>query len=382
MCTKIKKFLKKILPPPVNSFMREVNGIRSAISQQNTIISQNQQATIKELNEVKRRNITQNSISDQQVIIKELSDVIKNENLLQKDRYLDLSISQREIALYVEQLGELLCEQQEKNNALMIKLEEIEKKIAVAEEIEKKIKAEEIISLEKRIIKDLAENTAVSREVLWAQIYNNYVSTSSWLKENDFAPGRWAVGYPLLFVLYSTLIKITPQKILEIGLGQSTHMITQYAEANSNVDHLVIEQDKLWVEFFCKTSKIASNTSIKMLDYLENGSYKEDNQIRVYDKFKETIGLDKFDLIVIDAPTYNGNSKYNRVDVLSVLPKCLSDKFVIILDDCNRLGEANTAKEITAILRQNEIKFFEKEYKGEKIFHIWCSEDVNFLCSL
>ena len=283
-----------------------------------------------------------------------------------------------EMITYQKRVIEQLAEQQNNQILYLRGISERQKEIQGSV----RTSLSRIEEVEKKNQRDLTETVGISRETLWAQIYNNAVSNCAWLTQNDFAPGRWAIGYPLLYVLYSALDKMNPQQILELGSGQSTHMITQYAAANPQVCHHVIEQNEEWIQFFLKNKSVAPNTKIKLLAYKEDGVYKEEQAVRVYKGFREITENNKYDLIVVDAPSYNGKSLYNRVDILEILPECLSDTFAVILDDCNRPGEAKTANEITAILEDSGISFKEKAYKGEKTFRIWCSENVEFLCSL
>lgn len=39
-------------------------------------------------------------------------------------------------------------------------------------------------------------------EAVWAEIFNNAITGSEWLTDTAFSPGRWAVGYPYLYVMY------------------------------------------------------------------------------------------------------------------------------------------------------------------------------------
>ena len=45
----------------------------------------------------------------------------------------------------------------------------------------------------------------MQNELYWAQIYNSTTQNSAWLTENNFSPGRWAVGYNFLYVMYRIL---------------------------------------------------------------------------------------------------------------------------------------------------------------------------------
>lgn len=71
----------------------------------------------------------------------------------------------------------------------------------------------------------IAKLEAISSENVWANIFNNTISNSPWLKDKSFSPGRWGVGYAYLYVMYRVLNEIRPRRILELGLGQSTRMI-------------------------------------------------------------------------------------------------------------------------------------------------------------
>ncbi len=64
-----------------------------------------------------------------------------------------------------------------------------------------------------------------SEEAVWAEIFNNTISNSTWLNDKTFSPGRWAVGYPAIYAIYRILNEVQPRMILELGLGQSTRII-------------------------------------------------------------------------------------------------------------------------------------------------------------
>jgi len=217
-------------------------------------------------------------------------------------------------------------------------------------------------------------------EISWGMVFNSMTHDSEWLLDKNFAPGRWAVGYGYLYVMYRVLNQIKPQSILELGLGQSTKMITQYAKCNS-VEHYVVEHDAVWIDFFKKEHDIAKNTTVVQLDR-EMIDYNDVKDVRVFAGFTEKFAGKKFSYISIDAPLGGDMKELSRIDVLRLLPECLNDTFVITFDDVNRVGEANTAEEITRVLTESGIKFKTSLYKGETDFRLWCSEDVSFLCTL
>ncbi len=368
----IKSFLKHVLPPPVNTFIREINHLRTLIRDWGVKL-------LKAINDLRDWGVKLlKAINDQTDRQAEQLDNMET-NLLKKIELLEqdaLKITKEryiEITIVQAMQQELIISQQKTIDSIQKLLNDLT--IITTEQQEMNT------DLSYKAIREIRQSYATIKEVLWAQIFNNSISGSSWLRNSDFAPGRWAVGYPLLYVLFSTINKVKPQSILELGLGQSTYLISQYVADNPEVSHLVIEQSQDWIEFFSKDKSLATNTTICQLDYSEC-EFKDGDIVRIYKDFPSAAGKKQYDLILIDAPTHNGTSQFNRIDILSVLPECLAESFVIILDDCNRVAESNTAKEISMKLVEHRIPFAEGEYVGEKTFHIWCSEALSYLCTL
>ena len=63
-----------------------------------------------------------------------------------------------------------------------------------------------------------------------------------------------------------------------------------------------------------------------------------------YVGFDEKLKEKSFDLMMIDGPYGYRSPDYSRVDILSILPDCLNDEFVILMDDCDRKGEQRTCQ--------------------------------------
>ena len=92
--------------------------------------------------------------------------------------------------------------------------------------------------------------------------------------------------------------------------------------------------------------------------------------------------LEKFDFIVVDAPLGGDMKEYARIDILSILPECLCDNFVILVDDANRSGEKKTLSEIERVLRENNIEYARGNYSGQKDTVLICNKNNSFLTSL
>ena len=245
-------------------------------------------------------------------------------------------------------------------------------------------KLEKVSNLEMRINSVDAKHSQklrASEESLWADIFNQTVNDSIWLKNKTFSPGRWAVGYPYLYVMYRVLNEIKPTNILELGLGVSTKIIGQYAAHYNNINHIVVENDSEWIDFFNRDFKLSNNTKIEQLDWVFE-PFEEADSVRVFDNFQARFSNKKFDFISIDAPLGGDMKKYARIDVCRLLPHCLKESFVIMIDDYERIGEKNTVEKMKEELNNAGIKFKTGVYSGKKDLLIFTSEDLKFLCSM
>ncbi len=217
-------------------------------------------------------------------------------------------------------------------------------------------------------------------EAVWGLVFRDAISHSRWLENRSFYPGRWAVGYQYLYVLYRVLNEAKPKSILELGLGQSTHMITQYADSEPGVCHRVVEHDREWIKFFGQEHKLSDSTEIVCLNLIREALLDEP-EVLVYENFR-SLADRKYDLISIDAPFGGDTNIYARVDVLKLIPEYLENSFVIMVDDVNRQGECNAVELIETTLKEHGIAYEEGAYKGNKETRIITSEDNKFLCTL
>lgn len=229
----------------------------------------------------------------------------------------------------------------------------------------------------------LISNQKLSRnlsELLWASIFHDSIKDSTWLKETDFCPGRWAIGYAYLYVLYRILNEAHPYSILDLGLGQTSKMISQYVSYFPQTQHIIVENDTSWTNFAKKSFKIKDKSKIIHLNY-KMEDYKN-HEIRVYDNFQNTFIGKKFNLISIDAPFGADMNYYSRIDILSILPNCLEKSFIILLDDYDRSPEKNTVHDIIECLKLNNIEFYTHCYSSAKDCYIITSPDNKWFCSL
>lgn len=217
-----------------------------------------------------------------------------------------------------------------------------------------------------------------SDELYWGMIFNNAVTNSGWLINRSFNPGRWAAGYPMLYILFRIYNDIKPLNILEFGLGESTKLAYQYNKSFPESHLKVIEQDKTWLDYF----------SNQIFDIRENTIILEIEQVMIegakVNQYKDLLNIlkqKKFDMIVIDGPLGSPqNSRYQIVDM--VLNDLIAKDFIIIMDDYNRLGEKQTIEKLKLVFNEKNITFSEGVYSGIKDTYIVCSKQFEFLTSL
>lgn len=289
----------------------------------------------------------------------------------------------------IQELYNLIEKEQEKTNGIIA---DLRKKNENSSEVIQLLQSEKNI-LEKLLDVQKAELEKVNEilgktqeamgkadEVIWAQIFNNTITDSKWLADKTFSPGRWAAGYQFLYVLYRALNEVKPKKILELGLGQTTRMIAQYAATDSQILHKVVEHDAEWAEFFKRDFILSPQSELIQLPLFKK-SYQGE-KLYAYKNFKKTFSNDKFDFISIDGPFGFLSKEYARMDILELLPDCLEKSFVIMIDDYEREGEKNTINLVKKILDNASVPYAFGNYEGQKHAAILTSSDLKFLCSL
>ena len=217
-------------------------------------------------------------------------------------------------------------------------------------------------------------------DIQWGLRLQSLCMGSKWFRGGAY-PGGWAVGFPFLCVLYRVLDEFKPASILELGLGQSTKMTTSYMKSGLNTEakvHFIVEHDKEWAEFM-KNSVDFIKSKLILLPLVQK-EYKGSTGMS-YDKFSDVTGIEKYELILIDGP-FGSEGEFSRVDILSIVPNCLADNFVIMVDDTERRGEKNMCNELCKILKKKNIDYVSSDYGGVKNFMVIASKSRRFACSM
>lgn len=362
----IKNILKRFLPPPVSSFNREIERVLSEIR-----MNQEETAQFKQQLAQLQNSIEQNLQESQKQRL-ELYQTID----LELKRATDLHSDLEQLRESIEQVEKKIDKQAAQNESLFAVAANL------SETAEKNLQKSDSLSTDLAKVKTQVVAGAKSAdEAVWAAIFNNTITHSTWLIDKTFSPGRWALGYPALYVLYRVLNEARPKRILELGLGQSTRMIAQYTAAFDDVEHIIVEHDSDWIEFFKNDFQLSERSRIIQLDR-EMVPYKEAEAVRVFKNFKEIFQGQKFDFICIDAPLGSDMKLYSRIDVLGILPDCLMESFIITLDDSERVGETHTLSEIELKLSEYKVSYKKGKYSGKKDTSIIAALDYQFLCSM
>ena len=235
--------------------------------------------------------------------------------------------------------------------------------------------------------KEMRDEIIISRrkvsEILWAQVFNDYVPNESWIYKNgklNLCLGRGAIGYPTAYILYRALEENRFDHILELGMGQSSDIIGRYIKSKSEEGvHIAVEHDSEWANI-CASKYDLSLSIIKVLD-LEKIEYppQKGTYTYKYKDFKKEIGNHKFGLICVDGPYGFNNPIYSRIDILSIIPECLEDTFCIIFDDWDRDGEKNTVLKVEEVLKQSKVEYCKCLFSGEKDTCVIVSKNLGYM---
>ena len=214
-------------------------------------------------------------------------------------------------------------------------------------------------------------------ELNYANLLHDTIIQSSWLKEKSFSLFGWAANYSFIYTLYRILDKLRPLNILEMGLGQTTRLTSQYITYNNLQAKLIVcEHNADWIDVYRKDLPNTNNLDIHHFD-LEYFDYEEQQNDK-YSGLLEYVKKQKFDLIIVDGPV-GGNKNLPRSNILDLIRNDnLADNFVIIFDDAERTGEQKTISLTQNLLKEKAINFTTYERCGIKRQHIITSTSYHF----
>ncbi|MDR0911039.1 MAG: hypothetical protein LBM96_00375 [Methanobrevibacter sp.] len=274
----------------------------------------------------------------------------------------DFYISQFNNVLYELNKSQIIEEEQWKNiyqtiNENKLEFNNLIENIRDISANDLKNQLNKIIAIE-RGVQELRNNINIDREINYGIIFKDTISNSKWLKNQSFSLNNGAANYSFLYLIYRILDEMDIKNILELGLGQTTKITSQYANYNKNSYLTVVDDDKNWIDSFSNQLNLSENISIKTADREKCPKFEENNSF----KYKDLDLKDKFDLIIVDGPFgYNPEngvkSTYPRTNILDLIDNNIKDDFIIIIDDYDRKGEQKTAKLLMEKLSKKGLKY-------------------------
>lgn len=227
----------------------------------------------------------------------------------------------------------------------------------------------------------IEETHKTTQELLWKAIFSDTVKGYSWYDVKSISLGRWAVGYNYLYVLIRILEVMKPNEILELGLGQSSKVLSSYFKNNKCEGFYdIVEQDKEWISFFVQENELNNIKNITIHNRNINTINYEGSDVYVYENLESVVKNKRYSLISIDGPW--GSDEHSRIDLLSYITEILQDHFVIIIDDYNRDGEKTMVSSMLKTMEMNNIPYCKGIYTGLKDVCIIASPNYGFLTSL
>lgn len=232
--------------------------------------------------------------------------------------------------------------------------------------------------------KNDAHYRQINNELKYAFVFNDTIKESNWLVKKDFSLVNSAANYSFIYFLYRILNDTQPNNILELGMGQTTKLTSQFANYFKDSKLTILEGDQDWIDNFSEQLNISENINIFHRN-LEMFKIEETENLR-FKNVLDVVGDEKFDLIIIDGPqgfvVENGVNKdleYSRSNILELIPNNLADDFIIIIDDYNRLGEQNTISKVKDLLSERNIGFYEYSCEGLKRQYAIFTEKYKYL---
>lgn len=203
------------------------------------------------------------------------------------------------------------------------------------------------------------------KELNFADLLHDTIINSTWLKDKSFSLHGWAANYSFIYMLYRILDNTKPQHILEMGMGQTSRLTSQYvAYCNPNATLDIIENDAGWIATY--QPQLAQNEHIKVHQRDLEFFTCDKVECRKYKDLNEIVGNTKYDLIIVDGP-FGATQTLPRSNVLDLIKSHnLAADFIIIFDDTERKGEQNTVAQAIKLLQEQNVEHFVFQRSGIK----------------
>ena len=173
-------------------------------------------------------------------------------------------------------------------------------------------------------------NESRLKELDWANVFHDSIKGDDWINKTSLNIGRWAGGYAFFYVLIRILKDTKPERILELGLGESTKVISKFIEhCKPTATHDIIEHDENWKYKFEENYQLPKQCKIHLCPLVETNIHGHQN--KVYHNFEE-VAKGCFDLILVDGPF--GSQHFSRYELMTKVWSFDDEQnFIILFDD-------------------------------------------------
>ena len=215
-------------------------------------------------------------------------------------------------------------------------------------------------------------------EILYGQKFSIFLSNSEWIHNKNICFGSWSAGSPFFYILVRILEKGNFNSILELGMGESSKLITQIVRHRELEKIIIVENDLQWYNFF-KEDLLMVKTEILLLERIKKSVFG--HEVSYYDNLSVHLSGKKFGLVVVDGP--QGSERFSRYQIVELIKNdLLNDDFIVIIDDAHRAGEKETIQATLAELDSQGRKYFTGRYSGLKDTFVICSESNYYFANL
>lgn len=235
-----------------------------------------------------------------------------------------------------------------------------------------------IALLQDELLKCLEVSNRQLKELYFADLLHDTINSSSWLKDKSFSLHGWAANYSFIYMLYRVLDTVHPMNILEMGMGQTSKLTSQYlAYCNPQAKLDILEDNTNWIDVY--RTQLAQSGNIKVhqcnLEFFKDGKC----ECRKYKNLDKILAKTKYNLIIVDGP-WGAEQTLPRSNVLDIVKNDnLADDFIIIFDDAERKGEQNTIVNTLKLLEEKNIRYLTFKRNGIKTQQITTSLSKSFI---
>ena len=143
----------------------------------------------------------------------------------------------------------------------------------------------------------VVEANRLASEVVWSHILDDTIRESRWITKKELLPHQYASGHQTLYVLYRILNENHPNRILCVGQGAVSQVVSQYAHSGKGIEVLNAESggDNFWDLICVEVGQ--SVLALPRMKIAEHGTIIIDDSCRVLNN--EDIG--KYANLIHDA---------------------------------------------------------------------------------